>query len=144
MTASHAYHDSRFAAFPDTEVITAGFHDREFDECNVGGRWPLRPGRRKRQAGHRPGRAAQRLRAAVPAISSGGAACTGTIGRVDRFEHFGLAVHHLEIALGRTDEKEWGVPVFAIERVLGGYVPQAGDTVAGTMWLQGRVLRVGA
>lgn len=68
----------------------------------------------------------------------------GVIERVDRFDHFGVAVHRLEIPVVRLGEEEWRIPVYATERVLGGYVPEPGDTVAGTMWLQGRIVGVGA
>lgn len=61
----------------------------------------------------------------------------GRIEAVGQFEHFDLAVYRLEMILQRTEEKDWRVPVFATERALGGYVPQAGDMVSGVLWLQG-------
>jgi len=68
----------------------------------------------------------------------------GRVEEVGRFEHFGLAMYRLGMVLQRTEEKDWRVPVFATERVLGGYVPQPGDMVSGTLWLQGAILGVRA
>lgn len=66
----------------------------------------------------------------------------GVIDAVEAIEHDGQLVYRVEIDVMRPEGETFHLPVYVSERVLDGYVPQLGEDVQGTLWLQGRILGV--
>jgi hypothetical protein len=64
----------------------------------------------------------------------------GVVDAIKSFEHDGQTIYRLEMIVLRPDDNECRLPVFVSEHVLDGYVPQLGEDVEGTMWLQGQIL----
>lgn len=61
----------------------------------------------------------------------------GVIESLDSFQHAGQTIYRMELIVMRQDEGDFRIPVFASERVLDGYVPQLGEDVEASVWLQG-------
>lgn len=65
----------------------------------------------------------------------------GVVQRCESMQHDGQTVYRINVVVAKTDNGDFSLPVYVAERCLDGFVPQIGQPIEATVWIQGR--RVG-
>lgn len=65
----------------------------------------------------------------------------GVVQACKTMQHDGQTVYRVDVIVAKTDNGDFTLPVYVAERCLDGFVPEIGQPVEATVWIQGR--RVG-